>query len=111
MLLLASIFGVAAGVTGAFLSFLGNNLPTGPLMVVGASLVFVLAFLFGPRHGVISRWWRQSSRSARVQRENTLKALYHVLEARSFAGEGGPYVSLPSAAARQLRMCEVKHSS
>ena len=30
MLLLASIFGVAAGVTGAFLSFLGNNLPTGP---------------------------------------------------------------------------------
>ena len=103
MLLLASIFGVAAGATGAFLSFLGNNLPTGPLMVVGASLVFVLAFLFGPRHGVISRWWRQSSRSAQVQRENTLKALYHVLEARSFAGEG---VSLRELAERRRETIE-----
>jgi manganese/zinc/iron transport system permease protein len=103
MLLLASIFGVAAGATGAFLSFLGNNLPTGPLMVVGASLVFVLAFLFGPRHGVISRWWRQSSRSAQVQRENALKALYHVLEARSFAGEG---VSLRELAERRRETIE-----
>ena len=103
MLLLASIFGVAAGATGAFLSYLGNNLPTGPLMVVGASLVFVLAFLFGPRHGVISRWWRQSSRSAQVQRENTLKALYHVLEARSFEGEG---VSLRELAERRRETIE-----
>jgi ABC-type Mn2+/Zn2+ transport system permease subunit/Mn-dependent DtxR family transcriptional regulator len=103
MLLLASIFGVAAGATGAFLSYLGNNLPTGPLMVVGASLVFVLAFLFGPRHGVISRWWRQSSRSAQVQRENALKALYHVLEARSFAGEG---VSLRELAERRRETIE-----
>lgn len=103
MLLLASIFGVAAGATGAFLSFLGNNLPTGPLMVVGASLVFVLAFLFGPRHGVISRWWRQSSRSAQVQRENTLKAMYHVLESRSFTGEG---VSLRELAERRRETIE-----
>src|SRR5215207_11043530 len=34
------------------------------------------------------RWWRQRSRSQRVQRENTLKAIYHVLEARDFKGEG-----------------------
>ena len=103
MLLLASIFGVAAGAAGAFFSFLGNNLPTGPLMVVGASLVFVLAFLFGPRHGVVSRWWRQSSRSARVQRENTLKAVYHVIEARSFEGEG---VSLRELAERRRETIE-----
>ena len=88
MLLLASVFGVAAGAAGAFFSFLSTNLPTGPLMVMGASLVFVLAFLFGPRHGVISRWWRRQSRSAQIQRENTLKAIYHVLEARDFEGEG-----------------------
>ncbi len=88
MLLLASIFGVAAGAAGAFFSFLSTNLPTGPLMVMGASLVFVLAFLFGPKHGVITRWWRRQSRSAQVQRENTLKAIYRVLEDRGFEGEG-----------------------
>ena len=95
---LAALFGVIAGVVGAFLSFLKTNLPTGPLMVMSATLVFVLAFLFGPRHGIVMRWWRQKSRSARVQRENTLKAVYHVLEARDFDGEG---VSLRELAERR----------
>jgi manganese/zinc/iron transport system permease protein len=88
MLLLAALFGMLAGAVGAFLSFLGHNLPTGPFMVLAASLVFALAFLFGPRHGVLVRWWRQRSRARRVQRENTLKSLYHVLENRAFRGEG-----------------------
>ena len=98
MLLLAAVFGMAAGALGAFLSFLGNNLPTGPFMVLAATAVFAAAFLFGPRHGVLARWWRQRSRAARIQRENTLKAIYHVLEARNFLGEG---VSLRELAERR----------
>ena len=88
MLWLAAFFGMAAGAVGAFLSYLGPNLPTGPFMVLGATTVFVIAFLFGPRHGVVMRWWRQRSRAQRVQRENTLKSMYHVLEAREFKGDG-----------------------
>jgi Mn-dependent DtxR family transcriptional regulator len=88
MLWMAAFFGMLAGAAGSFFSYLGPNLPTGPFMVLGATTVFVAAFLFGPRHGVIMRWWRQRSRSQRVQRENTLKAIYHVLEARDFKGEG-----------------------
>ena len=88
MLILAAVFGMAAGAAGAFMSFLGPNLPTGPFMVLGASTVFGAAFLFGPQHGIIMRWWRRRSRSQRIQRENTLKSIYHVLEAREFKGEG-----------------------
>ena len=87
MLFLAAVFGMMAGAAGAFLSFLGNNLPTGPFMVLGASSVFALAFFFGPRHGVVPRWWRQRSSSQRTVRENTLKAVYHVLEANDFQTE------------------------
>ncbi len=87
MLGLAMLFGVFAGALGAFLSYLGTNLPTGPLMVLAATTVFVMAFLFGPRHGVVARAFRQLSRSNRVKRENTLKAVYHVLEQREFDGE------------------------
>lgn len=87
MLLLAAFFGALAGGLGAFLSFLGNNLPTGPFMVLAASVIFAGAFFFGPRHGVIPRWLRHRSRTARIQRENTLKALYHVLETRGFADQ------------------------
>ncbi|RYD80691.1 MAG: ABC transporter [Verrucomicrobiaceae bacterium] len=87
MLWLSAVFGLLAGALGAFLSFLGNNLPTGPFMVLGASAIFALAFLFGPRHGVVPRWMRHRSRRHRIERENTLKSLYHVLENRGFSNE------------------------
>ncbi|HKX61140.1 MAG TPA: iron chelate uptake ABC transporter family permease subunit [Verrucomicrobiae bacterium] len=103
VLWLSALFGLASGAGGAFLSFLGPNFPTGPFMVLSSTSVFALAFLFGPRHGVISRWWRQRSRAARIQRENTLKSIYHVLEARNFLGEG---VSLRELAERRRETVE-----
>jgi ABC-type Mn2+/Zn2+ transport system permease subunit/Mn-dependent DtxR family transcriptional regulator len=88
LLFLAAVFGVFAGAFGAFFSFLRPNLPTGPFMVLGGSLVFVLAFFFGPKHGVAVKWWMQRSRSQRTNRENTLKSIYHVLEQNQFHAEG-----------------------
>ena len=99
MLLLAVGFGVASGVLGAFISFLKPNIPTGPCMVLGASAVFAMAFFGGPRHGVLTRWWRHMSRSKRVQRENTLKALFQVLEYREAEPEES--VSLKELAERR----------
>ena len=106
MVVLAAIFGMIAGILGAFLSFLGNNLPTGPFMVLAASAVFTMAFLFGPRHGVIVRWWKQRSQSDRIRRENTLKAVYRVLEERAFEGDG---VSLRELA--QLRRESIEEAA
>jgi manganese/zinc/iron transport system permease protein len=103
MLLLAAVFGMLAGAAGAFFSFLGPSLPTGPFMVLGATFVFAGAFFFGPRHGVVTRWWRQRSRAQRVRRENTLKSAYHVLESREFKGEG---VSLRELAERRRETVE-----
>jgi manganese/zinc/iron transport system permease protein len=103
MLLLASVFGMLAGAAGAFFSFLGPSLPTGPFMVLGATCVFTGAFFFGPRHGMVTRWWRQRSRAQRIQRENTLKSVYHVLEGRDFKGEG---VSLLELAERRRETVE-----
>lgn len=85
MLAVAAVFGMLSGSAGAFFSFVGRNLPTGPLMVLSATAVFLLALAFAPRHGIVSRWMRHRSRSARVRRENTLKAMYQVLEAGGFA--------------------------
>lgn len=88
MLAWAAGFGVAAGVGGAFLSFVGRDMPTGPLMVLAASAVFAGAFLLGPKHGVLARWWALRRGRARTERENTLKALYHVVEEGAFREEG-----------------------
>jgi ABC-type Mn2+/Zn2+ transport system permease subunit/Mn-dependent DtxR family transcriptional regulator len=103
MLILAAVFGMAAGAGGSFFSFLRPSLPTGPFMVLGASSVFGLAFLFSPKHGVVIRWFMHRSRVARVGRENTLKSIYHVLEARDFIGEG---VELTELAQRRRETVE-----
>lgn len=84
MLLLAALFGIASGVVGTFFSFLGNDLPTGPFMVGGATAIFALAFLFGPRYGLVSRWRRRKNRDRRIQIENTLKVIYQVMEQNHF---------------------------
>lgn len=88
MIVIAAVLGIAAGILGAFFSYLGNNLPTGPFMVLSAGGFFFFAFLFSPRHGVAVRAWRRLARSKRVTRENTLKGIYHVLERRGFGNIG-----------------------
>jgi manganese/zinc/iron transport system permease protein len=88
MIFYAAGFGTVSGVLGAFLSFQGNNLPTGPFMVVGASSFFLIAFMIAPRYGLVVRWLRCLRRDRRIQFENTLKGMHRVLENRDFVGEG-----------------------
>jgi ABC-type Mn2+/Zn2+ transport system permease subunit len=88
MLIYSSLFGMCAGVGGSFFSYLGNSLPTGPFMIVGASLLFCLALLFGSRYGIIPRWIRNLNRNRRIQLENTLKAIYQIREKGNFRKEG-----------------------
>jgi manganese/zinc/iron transport system permease protein len=87
MLWISALLGMTAGVSGAFFSFLGSNLSTGPFMVLAATFQFCLAFLFAPQRGVLVRWWRQRSQERRIARENTLKAIYHIFEQLEFRGE------------------------
>ena len=103
LLVLSSALGLCAGALGSFFSFVGRNLPTGPLMVLAASTVFAGALLFSPRHGIVPRWWRHRSRSARIQRENTLKAIYHLLEDDEFRRES---VSVSELAERRRETME-----
>ncbi len=87
LLVYAAVIGVLTAVLGAFFSFLGNNLPTGPFMVLAGAVFFLAAFLLSPRHGWLTRLWRQRSRRLRTERENTLKSMHRVLENRQFHGE------------------------
>jgi ABC-type Mn2+/Zn2+ transport system permease subunit/Mn-dependent DtxR family transcriptional regulator len=85
MALLAMGIGMASGAGGAFLSALKTGLPTGPFVVLTASALFAAAFLFAPVQGVLPRWLRQRRQAMRIRRENTLKAVFHLLENEGFA--------------------------
>lgn len=80
MVWMSAVFGAFAGVIGAFGSFLQTKAPTGPYIVLGATLVFALAFFFGPKHGWVPRRWRRWTQSQKIRSENLLKAIYQTLE-------------------------------
>ncbi|MEM9226623.1 MAG: metal ABC transporter permease, partial [Verrucomicrobiota bacterium] len=65
MLLLAGAFGMTSAFLGVFFSFLGNKLPTGPFIVLAATLIFALAYACGPRHGFIPRKLQEARRRRR----------------------------------------------
>lgn len=56
MIVLAGVFGGFAGATGAIVSGLDAGLPTGPLIIVVASLTVIVSLLFAPERGFIARW-------------------------------------------------------
>jgi manganese/zinc/iron transport system permease protein len=53
MVLLAALFGAAAGVTGATLSSTTERLPTGPTIVVCVSAIVLFSLLFAPNRGLV----------------------------------------------------------
>ena len=82
LVVLSAVIGMASGATGACLSFMGNNLPTGPLIVLVLGAIFLLAYLFAPRHGLLTRMFRRWRQSRRTQRENLLKSIYQLFETK-----------------------------
>ncbi len=53
MTLLSAAFGAVSGTSGAVLSAIVPNLPTGPAIVLFATGIFVLSLFFAPKRGII----------------------------------------------------------
>jgi ABC-type Mn2+/Zn2+ transport system permease subunit/Mn-dependent DtxR family transcriptional regulator len=76
MLILSAIFGAVSAVGGLVLAFIVNA-PTGPAMVVVATVIFGLCVIGSPRHGVAMEWIRRRRIKRHVESEDILKAMYH----------------------------------
>src|SRR5699024_2248910 len=58
MIILAAFFGAASSIIGLYFSFV-YNLPSGPVIALAATAIFVVAFIFSPKQGVLWRIYRQ----------------------------------------------------
>jgi len=76
MVILAGAFGMAAGVTGAVASSTFDRLPTGPMIVIAASVIVAVSLLVAPGRGVISTS-RQRRTRARQLRAQLVLADHH----------------------------------
>ncbi len=83
LFLLAGVFGALSGFFGNYLSleiphWLGDSfsLPTGPMILLTASSICLLALLFAPDRGMISRLFRIIRFKYQCRLENALKAFW-----------------------------------
>ena len=54
MVVLAAFFGALSSVIGLYFSFL-YNLPSGPVIALATTSIFLIAFLFAPKQGIVSK--------------------------------------------------------
>lgn len=76
MVVLAAVFGAFAGGTGAVISAIDKDIPTGPMIIVMAFLVVALSLLFAPERGIVWRWLKQRRDRQRFMVTNVLNDVY-----------------------------------
>ena len=80
MVFLAAILGAAAGVFGTAISSTQNNLSTGPVIVLVASVFVLFSFIFSPSRGLLFRQIRLVQNRNDLELQKTLTFMYHIVE-------------------------------
>jgi manganese/zinc/iron transport system permease protein len=97
MLVLSGVLGALSGTLGSLISagvvkaWLGfdpigledANLPTGPVIVLCSTAVFLFSVLFAPQRGLIARAWSYFRLRAKTADENLLRTLFECTEQRT----------------------------
>lgn len=80
MVWLAGATGAVSGILGTWMSTLGFKMPTGPLIVISASIIFGISLVFAPRKGILAGIIRFIRLRSKVARENSLRSIYEIAE-------------------------------
>ena len=80
MVFLAAVFGASAGVFGTAISASQNNLSTGPVIVLVASVFVLFSFVFSPSRGILFKQLRLIKNRNDLELQKTLTFMYHIVE-------------------------------
>ena len=80
LLIISSLIGIFSGIFGSFISYTAPAIPTGPWIVMIASIIAIGSFLVAPKKGIMARFYLRYRSKKRILEENILKAMYHILE-------------------------------
>ncbi|MFZ4452969.1 metal ABC transporter permease [Salibacterium aidingense] len=81
MVILSAVIGAFSGFSGAALSAVGTGIPTGPVVVLIATAVFLLSFLFAPKRGKLARIIEHRQFRRQWKKQQAIQALDLVSEA------------------------------
>ncbi|WP_282134755.1 metal ABC transporter permease [Seonamhaeicola maritimus] len=80
MVFLAAIFGALSGVFGTAVSATQNNLSTGPVIVIIASVFVLVSFVFSPSRGLLFKQIRFIKNRRDLKLNKTLAFMYGIAE-------------------------------
>lgn len=80
MVILAAIFGAFSGVVGTAISASQNNLSTGPVIVLVASVFVIFSFVFSPRRGLLFKQIRFIKNRRDLELHKTLAFMHDIAE-------------------------------
>lgn len=80
MVILSGAFGALSGILGTIFSALTPNLPTGPVIVLAATTMFLFSLLLAPERGLVAKGLRHLKIRKKVVLENILQSLYDLSE-------------------------------
>jgi manganese/zinc/iron transport system permease protein len=80
MLVIAALFGAVIGGAGTLLSAEFAGLPTGPVIVLLGTGLFVVSLLVAPQSGFLARWFDARQFRARIGEQALLVELYDLTE-------------------------------
>lgn len=89
MLFLAGMFGAVSGVTGTGISAMQDNLSTGPVIVLAASVIVLISLMFSPGRGLVFRQIRHYRNRRNFHMMKTLQLMYDI--ARDHEDIGHPH--------------------
>ncbi|OIQ31099.1 MAG: zinc transporter [Bacteroidetes bacterium MedPE-SWsnd-G2] len=78
MVVIASFFGAASGIIGTGISATQNQLSTGPVIVIIASIFVLFSFIFAPSRGLLFRQLRFIKNRRDLELHKTLAFMYHI---------------------------------
>jgi manganese/zinc/iron transport system permease protein len=98
MLLISGIFGALSGMLGAGISALMANLPAGAVIVLTASLIFILSLVFGASSGLVKIMLERRRLRIKITRENILRGIYEYLEISCVTEPASETLMVPASA-------------
>ncbi|WP_146575442.1 metal ABC transporter permease [Botrimarina hoheduenensis] len=90
--LIAGGLGAASSLMGSLLSAALPRLPSGAMIVLVSTALFVLSATVGTRRGVLRRWGRRRRFERAIHVEHLLRAVYEIAEV---AGAGAERLAVP----------------
>ncbi len=80
MMLISALFGAISGIGGGLLSLMGEDMPTGPWVVMILFVFTLFTLVFAPEKGYFFIQKRNKKNQTKINEENVMKALHQFQE-------------------------------